>query len=207
VKYYIRKPGKPSFSYSLLSAFGSAVGWIYKLAFGGFDEFFYRRSRQRFIVEINRNFDYLFSEHHGSVSLHEGENYPRAFDYVCVVLEFDAMRIRIIRGRGELDVEVAPAREPGDWRELCFLRQVMDQSGRNEIPSMPRSLDELAGQVQECWSQLTELMSEENWFPSLTLAEWRRFIRLPLREKLEIRESMAPRLSKPAPNNSFASRF
>jgi hypothetical protein len=72
---------------------------------------------------------------------------------------------------------------------------------------MPRSLDELAGQIQLSWSQLTELLSEENWLPGLTLAEWRRFIQLPVQEKLEIRETMAPRPRTPAPGSTFASRF
>ena len=113
MRYYFRKPKKRRLSDSFLSAFGSAVGWVYKSAFGGFDELFYQWSRKRFIAKVNQSFEYLFSEHHGSVNQHEGQHYPRAFDYLLVVLEFDAMRIRIMSGRGELDVEVAPAREPG----------------------------------------------------------------------------------------------
>jgi hypothetical protein len=212
VKYYfrkknhLRKPTSESFSLSLLRAFGSVAGWVYSMAFGGFDELVRRRDRQGFIAEVNRSFSYLFSEHEGSVHPHEGENLPRAFDYVSVVLEFKEMSVRLTSGRGELDAEVAPARAPNDWRELRFLWQVADPSDGTDVPWISSSLEGFASQLQGSWHQLAFVLSEENWFPTLTLAEWRRFVRLPSAEKLAVRESMAPKQRKLTSINAFNQR-
>jgi len=206
VKYYFRKKshlrnsGTESISLSILRAFGAFAGWVYRMAFGGLDEFLHRRARRGFIAEVNRNFSYLFSEHDGRVHPHEGEDLPRGFDYVSVVLEFREMRFRLTRGRGELDADVAPAREPNDWRELRFLWQVANPSDETTTPWIASSITGFAEQLQASWQQLSLLVSEENWFPTLTMAEWRRFIRLPSEEKIAVREGMAPKRPK---SNSF----
>jgi hypothetical protein len=199
VKYYFRKkygtrePMKRSFLLSLLFLFGSALGWVYKMAFGGLDEAFYRRSRRAFIAEVNGSFSYLFSQHGGKVNLQEGVDFPRAFDYVSVTVEFKELRIRLIQGRGELEAELAPTREPGDWRDLSFLQQVLASPPGYTPVFENGSLDQLAGQLQTGWDQLVDLLSEQNWFPGLTLAEWRKFIRLPSEEKLAILAGRKPK--------------
>jgi hypothetical protein len=57
-------------------------------------------------------------------------------------------------------------------------------------------LDQLAEQLQVGWDQLVDLLSEENWFPGLTMAEWRRFINMPSEEKLAILASRTPKQRK-----------
>jgi hypothetical protein len=135
---------------------------------------------------------------------HEGEELPRAFDYHSVILEFKEMRIRLVRGRGELEVELAPTREPGDWRELSFLQQVL-ASSEGYVPLFSQKpLDQLAGQLQAGWEQLVDLFSEENWFPGLTMPEWRKFIRLPREEKLAILASRTPKQRQESRYSSYS---
>jgi hypothetical protein len=183
---------KRSFGLSVFVAVGSVIAWVYRLLFSGWDERLYKKNRRNFASEIERSFAYLFSQHGGSVHPIEGENLPRAFDYVSVTVDFEAMRVQLIRGRGELDARIAPPFEPGEWREIEFFWQLVDFPGREYSLFAENQLDELAGKLQESWSQLTFVLSEENWLPSLTNAEWRRFLKLTREEKLTFRANMTP---------------
>jgi hypothetical protein len=189
---------KRSFGPSVLVAVGSVVAWVYRLLFSGWDERLYKKNRRNFVRDIERSFAYLFSQHGGSVHPSEGENLPRAFDYVSVTLDFEAMRVQLIRGRGELDARIAPPFDPGEWREIEFFWQLVDFPGRENSLFAENQLDGLAGRLQESWNQLAYVLSEENWFPSLTNAEWRRFLKLAREEKLALRANMASSLRKPS---------
>jgi hypothetical protein len=185
------------FGLSVLIAVGTVIAWTYKLLFSGSDERQYQKYRRLFISDIERSFSYLFSEHGGSIHPDAGKDLRRAFDYVSVTLEFKGMRVQIIRGRGDLDARLAPSFDPEEWLELDFFWQLIGSpEGRSSLFAKDQ-LDQLAGQLQTNWSQLTTVLSDENWFPTLTNAEWRRFLKLPIEEKLAVRASMAPCRLKP----------
>jgi len=124
------------------------------MAFGGFDELAYRKSRKRFIAEIEENFSNLLSRHSGHVVPDEGLNLPRAFDYVAVTCEFKEVRFRIIRGRGELRIQAALPGNPQDWQELSLLwhRKAMRECG--SPPSCNDPLCEVAQRTENNWDQI-----------------------------------------------------
>jgi hypothetical protein len=155
MKYYFRKPVKRGFSDSVRFAIGASVAWLYRMAFGGFDEVGYRRDRRRFIAEIERNFAYLFSIHPGRIVPQEGKNLPRAFDYVAVTVEFQEIRIRIIRGRGELDAQVASITNPEGWQSFSLVwHRIALPEWRTDEPFEDRDLTALALRFQTCWDRL-----------------------------------------------------
>jgi hypothetical protein len=193
----LEKGFRRGFGLSVLVAAGTVIAWTYKLLFSGSDERHYQKYRRRFIGDVERSFSYLFSEHGGSIHPDAGKDLRRAFDYVSATLEFKEMRVQIIRGRGELDTRLAPSFDAEEWRDLEFLSQLVGlPEGKFSLFAQDQ-LDELAGQLQTNWSQLAAVLSEENWFPSLTNAEWRRFLKLSPEEKLAVRASIAPSPRKP----------
>ena len=192
----ISKNIRRSFSESVFIAFGNFVAWTYRLLFSGLDERGYQTNRRKFKADVERSFSYLFSQHKGKIHPSAGENLPRAFDYVSVTVEFEEMRIQLIRGRGELDVRVAPTSDPSEWRHLIFYWQLLNLPEGNDSLGPETSLEQLAWRLQANWDRLVTIFADENWFPSLTNAEWSRFLKLSHEEKVSVRASMAPKLRK-----------
>lgn len=143
-------------SRAVLHATFSVLGWLYGIAFGGFEELFYRRNRRRFISEINREFSDLFSERGGRVVPGEGTELPRSFDYVAVTVEFKDARIRLIRGRGELNISLAPPGSAQDWMDLSLLWDRTASLGWGKSPSCRDPLGEQVGRLQAHWDRLVE---------------------------------------------------
>ena len=188
-----------SFGLSVFVAFGNVVAWTYRLLFSGLEERSHQSNRHKFIAEVERDFSYLFSQHKGRVHLNEGENLPRAFDHVSVTVEFKEMRVQLTRGRGELDARLAPASDPSEWRELRFYWQFLNLPEGDYSLGTETSLEQVAWRLQANWVRLVYVFTDENWFPSLTNPEWRRFLQLSHEEKLSVRASMAPKLRKGSP--------
>jgi hypothetical protein len=143
----------------MLCVFGDVVSWIYKMAFAGFDELAYRRSRKKFIAEIKQDFSDLLSQHRGRVVPDEGINLPRAFDYVAVTVEFEEVRFRITRGRGELDIQATSPNEPQNWQDLSLLwhRKAMRECGNP--PSCHAELGEVVQRLDNNWDQLVAALA------------------------------------------------
>jgi hypothetical protein len=154
VKRYVGRPVRRGIADPLPHNFGAAVGWVYKLAFGGFDEFAYRQSRKAFIAEVEQTFSDLFSRRAGRVVPDEGTNLPRAFDYVAVTVEFEEVRIRIIRGREELRVQAASPDNPQDWQDLSLLWHRKAMRECDNPPSCHDQLGEVVQRLDNCWKQL-----------------------------------------------------
>jgi len=154
VKRDVGRPVKRGVALSLLCVSGGVIAWIYKMAFGGFDELAYRRSRKKFIAEIKQDFSAMLSQRRGRVLPDEGTNLPRAFDFVAVTVEFEEIRFRITRGRGELRVQAAATSDPQDWQDLSLLwhREAMRECGNP--PSCDSPLAEVAQRLDNNWAQL-----------------------------------------------------
>jgi hypothetical protein len=149
------KPYKLSSSDSVLKAVGFVILKIYKLLFSGLDERAYQSNRRRFIEDLNDNFSELLSEHAGRIHPTEGQNLPRAFDYVAVTLEFPEIRLQLIKGRGELSVRVAPSREPEDWQELGSLYK---RPSERHLESLdPGYLYQAARYIRNHWNEIVRL--------------------------------------------------
>ena len=160
MKQPFNRPLKRTFADSLRHAIGKAIAWFYRMAFGGFEEPLYRKNRKRFIREIELDFAYLLSEYKGHIVPDGGEELPRAFDYVAAVIEFEEIRVRLVRGRGELEAQVASIRDPYSWRELSLIWQSIDPL--HPIPSIfgAHELTRIALRIQERFIQITEVVRD-----------------------------------------------
>jgi len=89
------------------------------------------------------------------------ENWPRAlpFDYASVDIVFENLRFCFTRGRGELNVSVAPRRAPHESYQLAVIIAALDSTdimqvrhlnGLSEVGDLLRArLDELNGAFSE----------------------------------------------------------
>jgi hypothetical protein len=146
----------------VLNAVGNLVSWLYKLLFSGLDEWSYQNSRRQLIANINDNFAELFSERGGRVHSQEGKRLPKAFDYVSATVEFAEIRFRLVAGRGELAVYIAPSSDPGDWQDLGTLVYGEDRRGGIHSPECVAFLDQTARYIRSHWDELVELYTVEN---------------------------------------------
>lgn len=160
--------------------------WLFHLLFDGIMERSYVKERQHFVAEIENSFSYLLEGRAGTVVPYKFTGYESKFGGITVEVNFSLMRIQITRWRGELSVRIARWEEPEGWWELGSLIQFLPTMVGKRPPSVRDSLDNFAHALQDSWDGLLELFAEENWFPSLTNAEWRRFLRLPKEDRLAI---------------------
>jgi hypothetical protein len=154
------KPYQRTPSDIALHIVGSIVSRIYKLLFSGLDERAYQRNRRRFIGDVQLSFAELFAKHPGQIHPEKGRNLPRAFDYVSIDVEFSELVFRLVSGRGELAVYVAPSTDSTDMQDLGTLCK--DYGVVAGYSSMPGYLDHTARYIQNHWDELVQLYTTNN---------------------------------------------
>jgi hypothetical protein len=96
-----------------------------------FAEYFAKRRldkrESRFASEIRERVPCLFIDF-GAQRVPNIEPTPLVFDFAVVTLKVDTMLIRFVRGRMDLEVDVAPAGKPGAWRESSTVAKHSDFS-------------------------------------------------------------------------------
>ena len=127
---------------------------IYKLLFGRLDERAYQQNRNEFVALIKIAFSNVLAIHKGSIVPHEGEELPRAFDFVAVTLEFPQIRFRLIRGRGELRIQFASKELPRNWQELNSFWNLVREPEWVTLALSYSQLDEFAEELERGWEKL-----------------------------------------------------
>ena len=150
---------KRTFADSTLPFVGRVVAWLYRMAFGGFEEASYRHNRKRFIQELEQDFSWLISEHSGRILTEEGIELPRAFDYVAVTIEFKEFRLCVTRGRGELYGRVASFSSPHDWEDLALIWNRISRSEPGNLPSRANDVLALALWIQDRYDNISEAIA------------------------------------------------
>jgi hypothetical protein len=146
--------GRYSIGYWFLHGFGAMIARLYRFLFGRLDERLYQRNRRQLIVEIEKAFSGAMAVHCGSLVPGEGEELPRAFDYVAVTIEFTDIRVRLIRGQGELVAQLANGRNPHGWRTMSDLWRAGMSHECGPPPTVYDDLDEIANRLEKCWERL-----------------------------------------------------
>jgi len=155
----------------------------FKVLFGPSDSLSAKRNRNRLLSEIEVSFADLLRERAGRIHSNEGKGLPRAFDYAAVVMEFPEIRFRVIRGRGEIRVQVAPVHAGEDWHDLVLLWSVLATPEHPTPPAVHDSLDTIAKFLAEQWRVLVVAMGEG--FPE-TEEKLRALGELPLKEQMAL---------------------
>ena len=149
-----RRPVQDPLGIVLLRAVGSAIGWLYNCAFGGFDELLYRKGSRRFAAEVEQCFACLLRRRNGYVVPSEGRGIPHAFDYVDATVRFDSLEIQLARGRGEININIA-TRDHSTVHMGPYLiwTRMKTADPRPPEPNID-SLDALANWLETYWDEI-----------------------------------------------------
>src|SRR5262245_23021742 len=130
----------------------------YKLLFGWLDKRLARREESKFALEIRAALGFLFTEGLGQIIPNKGVPFPPGFDYAYVTVSLKEFNLRFLRGRGELDVRIAPTFAPDDWHDLSLMFAVMDNEIELQRHSF-RDLFEVSRMLEPRMRQLEEFLS------------------------------------------------
>ncbi|MGA2654227.1 MAG: hypothetical protein ABSF28_27205 [Terracidiphilus sp.] len=137
-------------------ALGLVGAPVYNLVFGRSDKQLSDENTRRLAEEIEISFSRLLAMYRGKVPPAELNAEPNGFDYGIVIVQFDNLRLQIIRGRGELDVNLASAfvSDNRPWWSLRSVWLVVASKDWEHHPSIYDSLDVYAKFLETYWTPL-----------------------------------------------------
>jgi hypothetical protein len=106
-------------------AVGFIIGNLYKLLFGVADNRRAKENEARFARDIHNGLPFLFDDVGGTIVVNRGLPFPPAFDYAFITIVAGNLFFVFSRGRGELNVEVAPRHLQKDGYELSFILNLL----------------------------------------------------------------------------------
>lgn len=84
----------------------------------------------------------------------DDEYRPESFGDSFVTLESPVLRIRFLRDRGQIFVELASPTAPEKWRDLTFVLRAI----QGKVPQESFALDEVANRLRNHFAELVEAM-------------------------------------------------
>jgi hypothetical protein len=124
----------------------------------------------------------------GKILPPEQNRRPNGFDYGIVFIQFDNIRLRIVRGRGELDVYLASVfvSHHKPWWDLGEVWLAVASMNCLSPPSIYDSLDEYAKFLKTYWDPLVEAFSGHCY--STTKEKLLKNHNRPIPEQMELRK-------------------
>lgn len=164
--------------------FGSACGRIYRLLFGGMDRRLARRNQERLIADLRSALGKVQRLHGGEIRLDDRGRFPPPFDLAIVTVRFDEFTIRVVRGRDDLQVQVAPPYAPNDWQDLRVV--LIANSDPEQHPALAdlETLPQLGQLLLSEWDDLTLALAEPHY--EATKQGLGRLYNMPLAKQWEI---------------------
>lgn len=138
---------------------------FHKLLFGRVELRLSDKNTQRLWDDIHASteFENLLEIYGGKILPPEPNRRPNGFDYGIVFIQFDNIRLRLVRGRGELDVYLASVfvsdRKP--WWGLSEVWLAVASMNWSSPPSIFDSLDQYASFLKTYWDPLVEAFSAQ----------------------------------------------
>jgi hypothetical protein len=115
---------------NVLRPIGQPIYWLARgiswLLFASLNKRMGRKGQKRLAQDVEAALPFLFSQYHARFVPNEGVRFPEPFDYATVTMALDDLLLRVVRGRGELHVNIAPARSPDDWHEVRVVLSILD---------------------------------------------------------------------------------
>jgi hypothetical protein len=137
----------------------------FKVLFGPSEKSQARKDGRRLVAEIDTSFSSLLAASGGRIQAHgiqgnKGRHLLAAFDSAAVILAFPEIRFRILRGRGQIQVQVAPVHAGEEWHDLVLLWRVLATQESPTAPTASDSLDTIAKFLEEHWRVLVAAMAD-----------------------------------------------
>jgi hypothetical protein len=99
---------------------GSYLKWF------RWNELLASKHQQELIRAVHEDLSFLFAEHGARIIPNGDVPFPPRFDYGFVTVAIDNLYLRIVRGRGDVSVNVTPQHTPHDFHEVSFVLMAME---------------------------------------------------------------------------------
>ncbi len=150
--------------------FGLIFGNLYKLCFGWLDRRIARQNEQRFTDDISNQLSFLFTEHRAQIIPNQGTPFPPSFDGAYVTIAVGTLRLRFVRGRGDLSVSVASEFAPDDWEDFQLVADDIGQWDTSRPRPDSYSLEDFGNVLRPRLAALQEALSKERFEATLNRA-------------------------------------
>ena len=175
----LNNPRRPTFGTRFVTAIlravfvplGFVLGNLYKLCFGWWlDKRLAKRDHERLERDIRNHLAFLFSECSAEIVPDQGFDSPPSFDYAGVTLALGSVRLRFVRGRGDLNVSVASAFAPDCWEDLRLVADGFAKWETTRPVPYSYSLDNMESILRPRLATLQTALSKENFEKTLQQA-------------------------------------
>jgi hypothetical protein len=161
-----------------LIVIGFVTKSLYSLFFGWADKRLGRRLEQQLGKDIKQNLSFIFDQYGGVIVPNTGVRFPLPFDYAVVTIEAADLLFRFYRGRGDLNVYVAPKQAPNDWNDVSLVISALkapdDMQRRTFV-----LLSDMTYFLKAHMSEIQAAFSPENYANTLqNLAAFKRYERV-----------------------------
>lgn len=110
---------------------------------------------------IRQHMKFLFDRFGASVV--SNEYFPAAFGNAIVVIETKGIRLRAVRDRGEVRLDVAPLHNPTEWVDSAFALAAMDDGSGEPQFSLYRTTTSIARHLDPNFEELQGAFTEDQY--------------------------------------------
>jgi hypothetical protein len=132
-----------------------------------------RKDSHKLTSDIQQSLGFLFTRYHAIIVANGVRRLPPNFGPTIVTISVENIMIRVLRGRGELNIEVAPAFAHSDWHDLSLILAAIQ-----DVPNLERR------KFRDLWEVAREL--EPNLNSLIGHFDYQRFNVLKKRLELEV---------------------
>ncbi len=144
-----------------LMVLGFIAKAIYSLFFWRADKRLAQKHQEMLAASVKAELSFLFNEYDGVIIPNQGVPFPPGFDYAIVTLEVGELLFRFIRGRGDLDVQVAAKSDATDWHDVTLVISAIEEPEDMKRKSF-LSLSDFAPLLRRNMSRLIDAFSALN---------------------------------------------
>jgi hypothetical protein len=128
------------------------------------------QNEQRFAEEIRTHLSFLFSEHAAEIIPNEGVPFPPPLDGAYVTVAVGAIRLRVVRGRGDFSVSVGSEFAPQHWEDFRLVADGISEWETTRPLPYGYSLGTFDSVLRPRLAHLQDALSKEHWEATLSNA-------------------------------------
>lgn len=118
-------------------------------------------SDKEFEDAVRRQVAFLF-DRFGAVVV-SNDYFPRAFGNAILVLETKGLRLRVVRDRDEVRLDIAPLHHPTEWVDSAFALASLENEFSTSGLRLDRTLSSIAEHLEPKLQLLQEAFSQERY--------------------------------------------
>jgi hypothetical protein len=115
----------------------------------------------KFEESVRRQMKFLF-ERFGATTI-SNDYFPDAFGNAILIVETKTLRLRVVRDRDEVRVDVAPSGNPTDWVDSAFALAAIEAESANYSFSLDRAITSIARHLDPKFEALQDAFTPDRY--------------------------------------------